>query len=122
MYQLCDSHRCCVAFVVRLIILFADKALLCGGDLFFRCFTAADQQLFDGRWSNFFIDGAAFLPRCQIGDAHHLEQRLRLVRESGEALFPHEDVNAFRLFAEQVVDGGEDFAVTGFAVSRVQMA
>ena len=122
MYQLCDSNRCCVAFVVRLIILFADKALLCGGDLFFRCFTAADQQLFDGGWSNFFIDGAAFLPRCQISDTHYLEQRLCFVRESGETLFPHEHIDAFRLFVEQIVDGGENFAVADLAVSRIQMA
>ena len=93
-----DCHR--VAFVVRLIDLFADKTMLCSGDLFLRCFTAADQQLFDGGWSNLFIDGAALLPRCQIGDAHHLEQRLRLVRESGETLFPHEYIDVFRLFAE----------------------
>lgn len=113
-------HR--VAFVVRLIILFADKALLCGGDLFFRFFTAADQQLFDSRRRDFFINCATLLPCDQIGNAYNLEQRLRLVRESGEALFPHEDVNAFRLFAEQIVDGGEDFAMAGFAVSRVKMA
>ena len=113
-------HR--VAFVVRLIDLFADKALLRGGNLFFRCFPTADQQLFDSGWSDFFIDGAAFLPRCQIGDAYHLEQCLRFVRESGEPLFPHEHVDVFRLFAEQIVDGGEDFAVAGFAVSRIQMA
>ena len=122
MYQLCDSHRHRVAFVVGLIILFADKAMLCGGDLFFRCLSTASQQLFYGGWGDFFIDGAAFLPRCQIGDTHHLKQCLRFVRESGETLFPHEDVNAFRQFAEQIVDGGEDFAVAGFAVSRVQMA
>lgn len=96
--------------------------MLCGGDLFLGCFATADQQLFDSRRRDFFIGRATLLPCDQIGDAHHLEQRLRLVRESGEALFPHEDVNASRLFAEQIVDGGEDFAVTGFAVSCVQMA
>lgn len=117
-----DSYRYRVAFVVRLIILFADKAMLCGGDLFFRCLSTASQQLFDGGWSDFFIDGAAFLPRCQIRDAHYLEQRLRLVRKSGETLFPHEHVDVLRLFAEQIVDGGENFAMAGFAVSRVQMA
>ena len=117
-----DAYCRRVAFVIRLIILFADKALLCSGDLFFRCFPAADQQLFYGRWSNFFVDCTAFLPCRQIGDAYHLEQCLRLVRESGEALFPHEHVDVFRLFAEQIVDGGEDFAVAGFAVSRVQVA
>ena len=105
-----------------MIDLFADKTLLCGGDFFFRCLSTADQQLFDSRRRDFFINCAALLPCDQIGNAYNLEQRLCLVRESGEALFPHEDVNAFRLFAEQVVDGGEDFAVTGFAVSRVQMA
>lgn len=113
-------HR--VAFVIRLIDLFTDKAMLCGGDLFLGCFTAAGKQLFDGGWSNFFIDGAAFLPRCQISDTHYLEQRLCLVRESGETLFPHEHIDAFRLFAEQIVDGGENFAVADLAVSRIQMA
>ena len=96
--------------------------MLCNGNLFFRRFFTASQQLFDSGWSDFFICCAAFLPRSQVSNAHYLEQRLRLVRESGEALFPHEDVNASRLFAEQIVDGGEDFAMTGFAVSRVQMA
>ena len=96
--------------------------MLYGGDLFLRCFPAADQQLFDGGWSDFFIDGAAFLPRCQIGDAYYLEQRLRFVRKSGETLFPHEHVDVLRLFAEQIVYGGEDFAMAGFAVSRVQVA
>ena len=91
-------HR--VAFVIRLIILFTDKALLCSGDILLGCLPTAGKQLFDGGWSDFFIDCAAFLPCCQIGDAYHLEQRLRLVRESGEALFPHEYVDAFRLFAE----------------------
>lgn len=96
--------------------------MLCGGNFFFRCFSTADQQLFYGGWSDFFVDGAAFLPCCQIGDTHYFEQRLRLVRESGETLFPHEHVDVFRLFAEQIVDGSEDFAVAGFAVSRVQVA
>ena len=115
-------HCRCITFIVRLIDLFADKTLLCGGNFFFRCFSTADQQLFDSGWSDFFVDGAAFLPRSQVSNAHYLEQRLRLVRESGETLFPHEHVDAFRLFAEQIVDGGEVFAVAGFAVSRVQMA
>ena len=96
--------------------------MLCGGDLFFRCLSTASQQLFDGGWSDFFIDGAAFLPRCQISDAYHFEQRLRFVRESREPLFPHEHIDARRQFAEQIVDGCEDFAMAGFAVSRVQMA
>lgn len=117
-----DSHRHCVTFVISLIDLFADKTLLCGGNFFFRCFSTADQQLFDSGWSDFFVDGAAFLPRSQVSNAHYLEQRLRLVRESGEPLFPHEDVDVHRQFAEQIVDGGEDFAMAGFAVSRVQMA
>ena len=117
-----DSHRCRVAFVIGLIILFADKALLCNGDLFFRCLSTADQQLFDGGWGDFFVDCAALLPRCQISDTHYLEQRLCLVRESGETLFPHEHIDAFRLFAEQIVDGGENFAVADLAVSRIQMA
>ena len=114
-------YRYRIAFVVRLIDPFADKTMLCGGDFFLRCFSIADQQLFDGGWSDFFVDCAAFLPCCQIGDAYHFEQCLRLVRESGETLFPHEYIDAFRLFAEQLVDGGEDFAVAGFAVSCVQM-
>ena len=117
-----DAYCRRVAFVVRLIDLFADKTMLYGGNLFLGCFAAAGKQLFDGSRRNFFIDGAAFLPRCQIGDAYHLEQCLRLVRESGEALFPHEHVDVFRLFAEQIVDGGENFAMAGFAVSCVQMA
>ena len=96
--------------------------MLCGGNFFFRCFSTADQQLFDSGWSDFFVDCAAFPPCCQIGDAYHFEQRLRLVRESGETLFPHEHINTSRHFAEQIVDGGEDFAVAGFAVSCVQMA
>ena len=96
--------------------------MLCGGNLFLRCFSTADQQLFNGGWSDFFIDRAALLPCNQISDAHYLEQRLRLVRESGKTLFPHEHVDVFRLFAEQIVDGGEDFAVTNFAVSCIQMA
>ena len=96
--------------------------MLCDGDILLGCFPTADQQLFYGGWSDFFVDCAAFLPCCQIGDAYHFEQRLRLVRKSGEALFPHEHVDVFRLFAEQIVDGGEDFAVAGFAVSCVQMA
>lgn len=113
-------HR--VAFVIRLIILFTDKALLCSGDILLGCFPTADQQLFDGGWSDFFVDGAAFLPCSQISDAHYLEQCLRLVRESGKTFFPHEHVDIFRPFTEQIVDGGEDFAMTSFAVSRVQMA
>lgn len=113
-------HR--IAFVVRLIDLSADKTTLCGGSLLLGCLSSTDQQLFDGGWSNLFVDGAAFLPCCQIGDTHYLEQRLRFVRESGEPFFPHEHVDVFRLFAEQIVDGGEDFAVAGFAVSRIQMA
>lgn len=96
--------------------------MLCGGNFFFRCFSTADQQLFDSGWSDFFVDGAALLPCCQIGDTYHFEQCLRLVRESGETLFPHEHINTSRHFAEQIVDGGEDFAVAGFAVSCVQMA
>lgn len=115
-------HCRCITFVVRLIDLFADKTMLCGGNFFFRCFSTADQQLFDSGWSDFFVDCAAFLPCDQIGNTYHLEQRLRLVWESGETLFPHEYIDAFRLFAEQLVDGGEDFAVAGFAVSRIQMA
>ena len=122
MYQLCDSHRHRVAFVIGLIILFADKTILCSGNLFFRRFSTAGQKLFDGGWSDFFICCVAFLPCDQISNAYYLEQRLRLVRESGETLFPHEHVDIFRPFAEQIVDGGEDFAMTGFAVSRVQMA
>ena len=113
-------HR--VAFVIRLIILVTDKALLCSGDILLGCFPTADQQLFDGGWSDFFVDGAAFLPCSQISDAHYLEQCLRLVRESGKTFFPHEHVDIFRPFTEQIVDGGEDFAMTSFAVSRVQMA
>lgn len=113
-------HR--VAFVIGLIILFTDKALLCGGNLFFRCLPTAGKQLFDGRRSDFFINCAAFLPCCQISNAHYLEQRLCLVRESREPLFPHEHIDISRQFAEQIVDGGEDFAMAGLAVSRVQMA
>lgn len=113
-------HR--IAFVVRLIDLSADKTTLCGGSLLLGCLSSTDQQLFDGGWSNLFVDGAAFLPCDQIGNTHHLEQCLRFVRESGETLLPHEDVDVHRQFAEQIVDGGEDFAVAGFAVSRVQMA
>jgi len=113
-------HR--ITFVVRLIDLFADKTMLCGGNFFFRCFSTADQQLFDSGWSDFFVDCAAFLPCCQIGDAYHFEQRLRLVRESGETFFPHEHVDTRRQFAEQIVDGGENFAVASLAVSRIQMA
>ena len=113
-------HR--VAFVIRLIILFTDKALLCSGDILLGCFPTADQQLFDGGWSDFFVDGAAFLPCSQISDAHYLEQRLRLVRESGKTFFPHEHIDVCGQFAEQIVDGGEDFAKTSFAVSRVQVA
>ena len=105
-----------------MIDLFADKALLCSGDILLGCFPTAGKQLFDSRWRDFFIDCAAFLPCNQIGDAYHLEQCLRFVRESEEPLFPHEYVDVLRLFAEQIVDGGEDFAVAGFAVSRVQMA
>lgn len=122
MKQPSDPYRYRVAFVVRLIILFADKALLCGGDLFLGCFATADQQLFDGGWGDFFINCAAFLPCSQVSNAHYLEQRLRLVRKSGETLFPHEHVDVLRLFAEQIVYGGEDFAMAGFAVSRVQVA
>ena len=96
--------------------------MLCSGNLFFRRFSTASQQLFDSGWSDFFICCAAFLPRDQISNAYYLEQRLCLVRESGEALFPHEDVDTHRQFAEQIVDGREDFAVAGFAVSRVQVA
>ncbi len=117
-----DAYCRRVAFVARLIDLFADKTMLYGGNLFLGCFAAAGKQLFDSGWSDFFVDCAAFLPRCQIGDAYHLEQCLRFVRESRETLFPHEHIDVFRLFAEQIVDGGEDFAMAGFAVSRVQMA
>ena len=96
--------------------------MLRSGNLFLGCFSTADQQLFDGGRCDFFVDCAALLPCCQISDAYYLEQRLRFVRESREALFPHEDVDIFRPFTEQIVDGGEDFAMTSFAVSRVQMA
>ena len=113
-------HR--VAFVVGLIILFADKTILCSGNLFFRRFSTAGQKLFDGGWSDFFICCVAFLPCDQISNAYYLEQRLRLVRESGETLFPHEHIDVCGQFAEQIVDGGEDFAMAGFAVSRVQVA
>ena len=122
MYQPRNSYRYRVAFVISLIDLFADKTLLCGGDFFFRCLSTADQQLFDGGWSDFFIDGAAFLPRCQVSDTYHFEQRLRLVRESGKSLFPHEHVDVCGQAAEQIVDGGENFAVADLAVSRIQMA
>ena len=105
-----------------MVSLLTDKTVLRCCDLCLGCFAASGQQLFDGRRGDFLVDGAAFLPRRQIGNTCCLEQRLRFVREAKEPLFPHEDVNAFRLFAEQVVDGGEDFAVTGFAVSCVQMA
>ena len=94
-----DAYRYCVAFVIRLIDLFADKTMLYGGNLLFGCLAAADQQLFYGRWSNFFVDCTAFLPCCQISDAYHFEQRLRFVRESRETLFPHEHIDVFRLFA-----------------------
>lgn len=96
--------------------------MLCSGDLFLGRLPTTDQQLFDGGWSNFFVDCTAFLPCCQISDAHYLEQRLRLVRESGEPLFSHEHVDVFRLFAEQIVDGVKNSAVAGFAGSRVQVA
>ena len=96
--------------------------MLYSGNILLRCLPTADQQLFDGGWSNFFVDCAAFLPCCQIGDTHYLEQRLRLVRESGKSLFPHEHVDVCGQAAEQIVDGGEDFAMAGFAVSCVQMA
>ena len=122
MYQPRNSYRYRVAFVISLIDLFADKTLLCGGDFFFRCLSTADQQLFDSRRRDFFINCAALLPCDQIGNAYNLEQRLCLVRESGETLFPHEYVDPHRQFAEQIVDGGEDFAMAGFAVSRVQVA
>lgn len=115
-------YRRCIAFIICLIDLFADKTLLCSGNLFLGCLPTTDQQLFDGGWSDFFIDRAAFLPCCQIGDAHYLEQRLRLVREPGEPLFPHEHVDTHGQFTKQIVDGVEDFAVAGFAVSRVQVA
>ena len=115
-------YRRCIAFIIRLIDVFADKAMLYSGNLLLGCLPTADQQLFYGGWSDFFVDCAALLPCDQISNAHYLEQCLRLVRESREAFFPHEDVNASRLFAEQIVDGGEDFAMTSFAVSRVQMA
>lgn len=96
--------------------------MLYSGNLLLGCLPTTDQQLFDGGWSNFFVDCAALLPCNQISDAHYLEQRLRLVRESGETLFPHEHVDVFRLFAEQIVDGGKNSTVAGFTVSRVQMA
>lgn len=115
-------YRRCIAFIIRLIDVFADKAMLYSGNLLLGCLPTADQQLFDGGWSNFFVDCAAFLPCCQIGDTHYLEQRLRLVRESGEPIFPHEHIDVCGQFAEQVVDSGEDFAMAGFAVSRVQVA
>lgn len=115
-------YRRCIAFIIRLIDVFADKAMLYSGNLLLGCLPTTDQQLFDGGWSNFFVDCAALLPCNQISDAHYLEQRLRLVRESGETLFPHEHVDVFRLFAEQIVDGGKNSAVAGFTVSRVQMA
>ena len=66
------------------------------GDILLGCLATADQQLFDGGWGDFFINCAAFLPCCQISDAHYLEQRLRFVRESGEPFFPHEHVDVFR--------------------------
>lgn len=93
-------YRRCIAFIIRLIDVFADKAMLYSGNLLLGCLPTTDQQLFDGGWSDFFIDGAAFLPRCQIGDAYNLEQRLCLVRKSGETLFPHEYVDPHRQFAE----------------------
>lgn len=95
--------------------------MLYSGNLLLGCLPTADQQLFDGGWSDFFIDRAALLPCNQISDAHYLEQRLCLVRESGEPLFPHEHIDVFGLFPEQIVDGGKNYAVAGFAVSRVQM-
>ena len=113
-------HR--VAFVVRLIDLLADKTMRCGGDILLGCLPTAGKQLFDSGWSDFFINCAAFLPCCQIGDAYYFEQRLRFVREAREPLFPHEYVNPGRLFAEQLVNGGENFAVVGLAASRVQVA
>ena len=96
--------------------------MLYSGNLLLGCLPTADQQLFDGGWSNFFVDCAAFLPCNKISDAHYLEQRLRLVRESGEPLFPREHIDVCGQFAEQVVDSCEDFAMAGFAVSRVQVA
>ena len=71
MEQQSKSYRYCVAFVVGLIILFADKTMLCGGDLFLGCFAAAGKQLFDSGWSDFFVDCTAFLPCRQIGDASY---------------------------------------------------
>ena len=115
-------YRRCIAFIIRLIDVFADKAMLYSGNLLLGCLPTADQQLFYGGWSDFFVDCAALLPCDQIGDAHHLEQRLRLVREPGEPLFPHEHVDTHGQFTKQIVDGVEDFAVAGFAVSRVQVA
>ena len=87
-------HR--VAFVVRLIDLFADKTMLCSGDILLGCLPTAGKQLFDGGWGDFFINCAVLLPCDQISNAHHLEQRLRFVRESGEPFFPHEHVDVFR--------------------------
>ena len=81
-------YRRCIAFIICLIDLFADKTLLCSGNLFLGCLPTTDQQLFDGGWSDFFIDRAAFLPCCQIGDAHYLEQRLRLRAGTGRTPFP----------------------------------
>ena len=91
-----DSHRHCVTFVISLIDLFADKTMLYGGNILLGCLATADQQLFDGGWGDFFINCAAFLPCCQISDAHYLEQRLRFVRESGAPFFPHEHLDVFR--------------------------
>lgn len=105
-----------------MVSLLTDKTVLRCCDLCLGCFAASGQQLFDGRRGDFLVDGAAFLPRRQIGNTCCLEQRLRFVREAREPLFPHEYVNPGRLFAEQLVDGGEDFAMASFAVSRVQMA
>ena len=42
-----DAYCHCVAFVICLIDLFADKTMLRSGNLFLGCFSTADQQLFD---------------------------------------------------------------------------
>ena len=105
-----------------MVSLLTDKTVLRCCDLCLGCFAASGQQLFDGRRGDFLVDGAAFLPRRQIGNTCCLEQRLRFVWEAREPLFPHEYVNPGRLFAEQLVNGGENFAVVGLAASRVQVA
>lgn len=90
-----DTYRNSVTFIIRGVLLSADILLKRGRHISFRGFARAGQQFLYRRRSLLMICRMMLSPGDQIRDAHHLEQRLCLLRKAAECTFPNEDVYAW---------------------------